>query len=67
MDFVLNENRIHFEQHWATAVPLKTPGHISAGQHLSDIIYILRDIVEILALRLANNLDDRKYEHNPPK
>lgn len=34
-DFTLNTNLIQLEQHWATAVPLKTPGHISAGQHSS--------------------------------
>lgn len=42
-DFALNTNLIHFEQHWATAVPLKIPGHVSAGQHSSDIISILTD------------------------
>lgn len=61
-----NANLILFEQRWATAVPLKTPGHISAGQHLSDIIFILMDRAEILALGWAKNLDERKYKHNTP-
>ena len=64
-NFACNANLILFEQRWATAVPLKTPGHISAG-HLSDIIYILMNRAEILALGWAKNLDERKYEHNPP-
>lgn len=58
VDFIINANLIHFEQHWAavhTAVPLKTSDHISAGQHLSCIIYIFMDIVNILVLTWANN------------
>lgn len=65
MDFIINANLIHFEQHWATDVPFKTSGHISA--HLSHMIYILMYIVKILVLRLANHWNDRKHEHHLQK
>lgn len=40
---------------------------VTSLQDMSDTIYILTDVIEILALGWSDNLDNRKYKYNPPQ